>query len=259
MSTRASSRTGCPPVPDFHGGDTNFKSIDYLSIPLPVMQTLNALVIDGVLQRHPDLRIGVIELGAIVDTELDADARLRARGVPQERGAAAEHGDATERVRAAARCARRRIRTRTRAGRSRTPGPRCACSRRTSRTSRAAATRSGASSAAWTRPGSTATHPGASTGDNFVDLLGPVLGGAGSRSESDCYVDVDGGGASFAPNFFNGVTLIVPPNRAHHRSLPSSPTSTAPDDDAIEPGSTPRPLILALPCATSSVGFMIGP
>jgi predicted TIM-barrel fold metal-dependent hydrolase len=29
-----------------------------------VMQTLNALVIDGVLQRHPELRIGVIELGA---------------------------------------------------------------------------------------------------------------------------------------------------------------------------------------------------
>ncbi len=55
---------GRPPVPDFHGGDTNFKSIDYLSIPLPVMQTLNALVIDGVLQRHPDLRVGVIEVGA---------------------------------------------------------------------------------------------------------------------------------------------------------------------------------------------------
>ena len=55
---------GRPAVPDFHGGDTNFKSIDYMSIPLPVMQTLNALVIDGVLQRHPALRIGVIELGA---------------------------------------------------------------------------------------------------------------------------------------------------------------------------------------------------
>jgi len=55
---------GLPPVPDFHGGDTNFKSIDYMSIPLPVMQTLNALVIDGVLMRHPDLRVGVVELGA---------------------------------------------------------------------------------------------------------------------------------------------------------------------------------------------------
>ncbi len=55
---------GRPEVPDFHGGDTNFKSIDYMSIPLPVMQTLNALIIDGVLMRHPALRIGVIELGA---------------------------------------------------------------------------------------------------------------------------------------------------------------------------------------------------
>jgi predicted TIM-barrel fold metal-dependent hydrolase len=55
---------GRPLVPDFHGGDTNFKSVDYMSIPLPVMQTLNALVIDGILQSHPDLRIGVIELGA---------------------------------------------------------------------------------------------------------------------------------------------------------------------------------------------------
>ena len=55
---------GLPPVPDFHGGDTNFKSIDYLSIPLPVMQTLNALIVDGVLMRYPSLRVGVIELGA---------------------------------------------------------------------------------------------------------------------------------------------------------------------------------------------------
>ncbi|GIU88500.1 MAG: amidohydrolase [Acidimicrobiia bacterium] len=55
---------GRPPVPDFHGGDTNFKSLDYMSIPMPVAQTLHALVIDNVLQDHPGLRIGVIELGA---------------------------------------------------------------------------------------------------------------------------------------------------------------------------------------------------
>jgi uncharacterized protein len=55
---------GRPPVPDFHGGDSNFKSIDYLSIPYPVMQTLSALIIDGVLMRHPQLRIGCIEVGA---------------------------------------------------------------------------------------------------------------------------------------------------------------------------------------------------
>jgi predicted TIM-barrel fold metal-dependent hydrolase len=55
---------GLPPVPDFHGGDGNFRSLDYLSIQYPVMQALSALVIDGVLLRHPDLRIGVIEMGA---------------------------------------------------------------------------------------------------------------------------------------------------------------------------------------------------
>ncbi len=55
---------GRAPVKDFHGGDGNFKSIDYLSIPVPVMQTLAALVVDGVLLRNPNLRIGVIELGA---------------------------------------------------------------------------------------------------------------------------------------------------------------------------------------------------
>ncbi len=38
----------------------------------------------------------------VVDPELDAPARLRARGVPQERGAPPAHGDAAERVRAAA-------------------------------------------------------------------------------------------------------------------------------------------------------------
>jgi predicted TIM-barrel fold metal-dependent hydrolase len=55
---------GLPPVPDFHGGDANFRSVDYLAIPFPAMQTLGVLVIDGVLMRFPNLRIGVIELGA---------------------------------------------------------------------------------------------------------------------------------------------------------------------------------------------------
>ena len=55
---------GLPPVPDFHGGDGNFRSIDYMSIPYPVMQTLAVLVIDGVFHRFPRLRFGAIELGA---------------------------------------------------------------------------------------------------------------------------------------------------------------------------------------------------
>jgi uncharacterized protein len=55
---------GLPPVPDFHGGDGNFRSIDYVAIQYPVMQFLAAVVIDGVLERFPDLRVGVIEQGA---------------------------------------------------------------------------------------------------------------------------------------------------------------------------------------------------
>ena len=55
---------GLPPVPDFHGGDGNFRSISYMSIPYPVMQTLAVLVIDGVFMRFPSLRWGAIELGA---------------------------------------------------------------------------------------------------------------------------------------------------------------------------------------------------
>jgi predicted TIM-barrel fold metal-dependent hydrolase len=55
---------GGPPVPDFHGGDENFRSIDYMAIPTAPMQTLSVLILDGVLDRHPDLKIGVMEQGA---------------------------------------------------------------------------------------------------------------------------------------------------------------------------------------------------
>jgi predicted TIM-barrel fold metal-dependent hydrolase len=54
------------PIPhDFHGGDENFRSVDYMGIPGPPAQTLATLIFDGVLEHFPDLRIGVIEQGAI--------------------------------------------------------------------------------------------------------------------------------------------------------------------------------------------------
>jgi predicted TIM-barrel fold metal-dependent hydrolase len=54
------------PVPhDFHGGDENFRSVDYMAIPVPPAQTLATLIFDGVLEQFPALRIGVIEQGAI--------------------------------------------------------------------------------------------------------------------------------------------------------------------------------------------------
>jgi hypothetical protein len=55
---------GLPPVPDFHGGDDNFKSIDYMAIAYPPMKTLTALIVDRVLDRFPRLKFGVIEQGA---------------------------------------------------------------------------------------------------------------------------------------------------------------------------------------------------
>ncbi len=56
---------GKPVPPDFHGGEENFRSVDYMGIPGPPAQTLATLIFDGVLDRFPDLHIGVIEQGAI--------------------------------------------------------------------------------------------------------------------------------------------------------------------------------------------------
>ncbi|HSL56771.1 MAG TPA: amidohydrolase family protein [Acidimicrobiales bacterium] len=56
---------GLPVPTDFHGGDENFRSVDYMGIPGPPMQTLATLIFDGVLERFPQLRWGVIEQGCI--------------------------------------------------------------------------------------------------------------------------------------------------------------------------------------------------
>jgi predicted TIM-barrel fold metal-dependent hydrolase len=56
---------GLPPVPDFHGGAENFRSVDFMAIPHPPMLTLSTMILDGVLDRFPRLRIGVIEQGAV--------------------------------------------------------------------------------------------------------------------------------------------------------------------------------------------------
>ena len=56
---------GRPIPPDFHGGEENFRSVDYMGIPVPPAQTLATMIFDGVLEAFPGLRIGVIEQGAI--------------------------------------------------------------------------------------------------------------------------------------------------------------------------------------------------
>lgn len=61
---RAHKNNGLPPVPDFHGGEENFRSISYMAIPHGPMQALSMLILDGVLERFENLKVGVIELGA---------------------------------------------------------------------------------------------------------------------------------------------------------------------------------------------------
>jgi uncharacterized protein len=56
---------GKPIPPDFHGGEENFRSVDYMGIPGPPAQTLATMIFDGVFEAFPDLHIGVIEQGAI--------------------------------------------------------------------------------------------------------------------------------------------------------------------------------------------------
>ena len=78
---------GLPIPTDFHGGDENFRSVDYMGIPIPPMQTLATMIFDGVLDRFPDLRIGVIEQGCIwlpswmkqMESAIDAFARHEER------------------------------------------------------------------------------------------------------------------------------------------------------------------------------------
>ena len=166
---------GLPIPPDFHGGAENFRSVDYMGIPGPPAQTLATMIFDGVFERFPDLRVGVIEQGAIwvpswmrqMESAFDAFARHEER---LQRAVAA-----AERVRPPPDPRSRRTPPRTSAGSSSRPARRCACSRPTTRTSRAAAARSSASrhrSAG--ADDARAVH--AFYHDNFVDLMGNVPG-----------------------------------------------------------------------------------
>lgn len=62
---KAHAKNGLAEIPDFHGGDENFRSISYMAIPSGPQQALSMLILDGVLDRFPHLMVGVIELGAI--------------------------------------------------------------------------------------------------------------------------------------------------------------------------------------------------
>ncbi|MGK2928529.1 MAG: amidohydrolase family protein [Acidimicrobiales bacterium] len=80
-------QNGLPIPPDFHGGDENFRCVDYMGIPGPPAQTLATMIFDGVFERFPQLRVGVIEQGAIwvpswlrqMESAFDAFGRHEAR------------------------------------------------------------------------------------------------------------------------------------------------------------------------------------
>lgn len=55
---------GLPPIPDWHGGDGDLRSLDYVAIPYPPMQCLATMIFDRVLDRFPRLKFGVMEQGA---------------------------------------------------------------------------------------------------------------------------------------------------------------------------------------------------
>ena len=69
---KAYFNNGLPPVPDFHGGDDNFRSIDYMAIGYAPMKALTALIVDRVLDRFPSLKFGVHRAGRVVGAGLDA-------------------------------------------------------------------------------------------------------------------------------------------------------------------------------------------
>lgn len=65
LSTPRFHENGRPKEKFFAGGDVpRMGTIEYIASPAAVIEILTTLVADGVLQRNPDLRIGVIEEGA---------------------------------------------------------------------------------------------------------------------------------------------------------------------------------------------------
>jgi hypothetical protein len=130
---------GLPPVADFQGGAENFRSVDFMAIPFPPMQTLATMIFDGVLDRCPRLKVGVIEQGAVWMPSWMRQWSRRWKPSPPRSGCAGwSCGRATT---CAVRSASRPTRPSPSAGSSSSRSPRSVCSRPTGRTSRAVATR----------------------------------------------------------------------------------------------------------------------
>ncbi len=83
----AHTNSGGPLVPGFHGGSENFTSVSYMALPAQPSLALSMMIFDGVLDRFPELKVGVIELGASwmpgfmrqLDSGIDAFSRMEDR------------------------------------------------------------------------------------------------------------------------------------------------------------------------------------
>ena len=64
MINKAFHDNGRPLPPDGHGGGENLRVKDFVSAHHGAATFLSCLLLDGVFERHPELRCGVIELGA---------------------------------------------------------------------------------------------------------------------------------------------------------------------------------------------------
>ena len=81
---------GLPRVKDFHGGEENFTSLSFMPIPHSVQITLAALIIDGVLDRHPRFEVRRHRTRRILGAQLDALHGFRRLRLHQERAAPAK-------------------------------------------------------------------------------------------------------------------------------------------------------------------------
>ena len=81
-------RNGAPPVPDFHGGDDNFTSVSYMTIPQAVMQTLD-LDLRRRVRPLPRPEVGRDRAGGLLAAGLAAGDGLGRPCLPPQRDPAA--------------------------------------------------------------------------------------------------------------------------------------------------------------------------
>jgi len=76
--------TGRPKTPQFTGGEGPMHSLRVLQLANPAKTLVAAMIYDGVLMRHPNLSVGVYELGCMWLPSFIRELDAVARGFPRE-------------------------------------------------------------------------------------------------------------------------------------------------------------------------------